>query len=232
MKLSVILPAYNEEENIKEAYNKIKKSFENLKKLDYEVIFVNDGSTDKTREELNKLNDERVKVINFEKRKGKSFALFTGIKNAINDIIVTLDADLQDDPGDIPKLLERLDEGYDLVCGWRHKRKDNFIKRVSTKVGNYINNGFLNIELHDNNCPLKVFKKKCVENMIVFDHWHRFIPVLTKIQGFKIIEEKVNHYPRIYGKTKYGVHNRIFGNLKSLFIIKFKTHKVIQGYGN
>jgi len=228
MKISIVLPAYNEEKNIKLIYGKIKKSFENLKKLDYEIIFVNDGSTDNTRKELMKIKDKRVRVIDSSNRRGKSFALFTGIENAKGNIIATLDADLQDNPGDILRLLDRLNEGYDLVCGWRHKRNDSFVKKVSSKVGNYINNSFLKIELHDNNCPIKVFKKECVENLIVFENLHRFIPVLAKMQGYNICEEKVEHFPRIHGKSKYGVHNRIFGNLKTLFIIKFMPTLVMK----
>ncbi len=225
MKISVILPAYNEEENIKPIYQSIKKS---LKMLDYEIIFVNDSSTDNTKKELMKIKDKKVRVIDLSNGREKSFALFTGIKNAKNDIIATLDADLQNNPEEILKLLNRLNEGHDLVCGWRHKRNDNFVKKVSTKIGNYINNSFLDIELHDNNCPLKVFKKECMENVIFFKNMHRFIPILVKMQGYKICEEKVEHYPRVYGKTKYGIHNRIFGNLKTLFMIKFMPQTVIK----
>jgi len=229
MKISVVVPAYNEEKNIEPTISKIRKD---LRDLDYEIIFVNDGSTDNTKKELMKTNDKRIRVINLNKRMGKSFALFTGIKNAKNKIIATLDADLQDNPEDILKLLKRLNEGYDLVCGWRYKRKDNFIKKVSTKIGNYINNSFLDINLHDNNCPLKVFEKECMENIIFSKSMHRFIPILAKIQGYKIYEEKVEHYPRIYGKTKYGIHNRIFGNLKTLFMIKFMPNKIIRNLNN
>ncbi len=225
MKISVILPAYNEEENIKPIYQSIKKS---LKMLDYEIIFVNDSSTDNTKKELMKIKDKKVRVIDLSNGREKSFALFTGIKNAKNDIIATLDADLQNNPEEILKLLNRLNEGHDLVCGWRHKRNDNFVKKVSTKIGNYINNSFLDIELHDNNCPLKVFKKECMENVIFFKNMHRFIPILVKMQGYKICEEKVEHYPRVYGKTNYGIHNRIFGNLKTLFMIKFMPQTVIK----
>ncbi len=225
MKISVILPAYNEEENIKLMYNRIKES---LKKSDYEIIFVNDGSTDNTKDELIKIKDKRVSVIHLNERSGQSFALFTGLKNAKNKVIATLDADLQDNPEEIPRLLKKLNGGYDLVCGWRHKRNDNFVKKVSTKIGDYINNSFLDIELHDNNCPLKVFKKECMENIIFFRNIHRFIPILARMQGHKICEEKVEHYPRIHGKSKYGIHNRIFGNLKTLFIIKFMPEMVIS----
>jgi len=229
MKVSIIIPAYNEEENIKPTYDKIRDS---LKDIGYEVIFVNDGSTDNTKKELEKINDERVKIINLDKRKGQSFALFTGIKNASHDVIATLDADLQNDPKDVLKLLDRLNEGYGLVCGWRHKRNDGFVKKISSKVGNYINTKILSISLRDNNCLLKVFKKEFMERVIFFERFHRFIPILVKMQGDRICEEKVEHYPRVYGKSNYGIHNRIFGNLKTLFIIKFKPHKVMRNlYG-
>lgn len=224
-RLSIIITAYNEEENIAETYKRIKES---LSDIDYKIIFVDDGSTDNTKDELEKIGDENVKIIHLDKNTGKSYAYFTGFNNAKNEIIATLDADLQDNPVDILKLLNKLSQGYDLVCGWRHKRNDNFVKRVSSKIGNFINNKTLNIKIHDNNCPIKVFKKKCFEDVLYFKNMHRFLPVLAQIQGFKIGEEKVEHFPRIHGKSKYGVYNRVFGNLKTLYLIRFKRNNILK----
>jgi len=226
-RFSVVTTAYNEEENLILFYNAVKEA---LKNKDYELIIVNDGSTDNTFAILKELlkKDKRLKVINLKHNAGKSFALYTGLKNANNEIIATIDADLENDPKDILKLFEKLNQGYDFINGWRFDRKDGTIKRVSTKIGNYVNNKILKVNLCDNNCPLKVFKKECIEKIIFFKRFHRFIPILVKTQNYKIYEEKVQHFPRQHGKSKYGVHNRIFGNLKTLFTIKFKSDRLLK----
>lgn len=224
MKISIITAAYNEGENIKPFLNLINKELNNL---DFELIFINDGSTDKTAEELEKIKQRKLKLINFEKRRGKSYALYNGFKVAKYDAIATLDCDLQDRPRDILKLAKKL-KYCDFVNGFREKRKDSFIKKISSKIGNFANNSFLGINLKDNNCPVKVFKKECVENLKYSKNMHRFFPVLAKMQGFRVCEEKVQHFSRKYGKSKYGIHNRILGNLKMLFMIKFKSSKLFN----
>jgi len=225
--ISVILPAFNEEKNIKLAVEKVLSFLESIQK-DFEIIVVNDGSTDKTLEQMQKIKDRRVKIVNLKYRKGKSYALYKGFANAKYKIIATLDADLQNDPKDISNLLEKIDQGYDFVCGWRYKRKDGFSKKILSWGANILINFLLKTNLHDNNCPLKVFRKECIERIRFFNTYHRFIAPLSKIQGFKISEVKIKHYPRKYGKSKYGILDRVFGNLRTLLIIKFKKEKLFK----
>lgn len=224
MKISIITTAYNEEMNVLPFYESIKKA---LGEIDYELVFVNDGSTDRTLDEIKKIKDERIKIIS-EDHRGKAFALYSGLQNAKNEIIATIDADLQDDPSDIIRLLNKLNEGYDFVCGWRYERKDGIVKKISSKIGNLFLRVFFSVYLHDNNCPMKVFKKECVQNVLFFEHLHRFLTVLAKIQGYKVGEEKVKHYPRKYGKSKYGIRNRMFGNFKTILMIRFRRGKVLK----
>lgn len=225
MKVSIITTAHNEEKNIFPLYKKIKKI---INKTDYEIIIVDDGSIDNTYNELKKIKDRRFKIIHLKKQMGKCFALYEGLKKSEGEIIATLDADLQDDPRDILNMIKELESGYDCICGWRYKRKDNFVKKFSSKVGNFLNNIFLGLNLHDNTCPVKVFKKDCVSKIKYFDNFHRFIPIMVSVQGFRIKESKIRHYFRKYGVSKYGIHNRILGNFKTMFMVKFKHKKLLK----
>jgi dolichol-phosphate mannosyltransferase len=228
MKLSVITTAYNEEENIIQVYERIKKA---MPGKDCEIIAVDDGSTDKTCAELRKIRDERLKVIRLKENRGKSFALYEGLKRAKGRIIATIDADGQNDPRDIPRMVKTLGTRYDCVFGWRYKRRDGPIKKISSKIANSFNNRMLGVNLHDNACPVKVFRRECVSKIRYFENFHRFIPAMIKLQGFRIRECRVNHYPRIHGTSKYGIGNRLFGNLKTLFMVKFKHRELLRGGG-
>jgi dolichol-phosphate mannosyltransferase len=221
--ISIITTAYNEEKNIAPLYMKIREAMEGL---DYEIVAVNDGSTDGTPRELERIRDKRLRTISLGERKGKCFALYEGLKACKGDIVATLDADLQDDPQDIPKMLEKLDD-CDCICGWRYMRMDGPVKRVSSRVGNLALNALLDSGLHDNVCPLKVFRKECVSRVKYFRNFHRFIPVMAKIQGFRIMECRVRHHPRIYGASKYGIRNRLLGNLKTILVIKFRYRSLL-----
>jgi len=225
MKVSVITTAYNEEENIIQVYERIKKA---VLGKDCEIIAVDDGSTDKTYAELRKIRDKRLKIIRLKKNRGKSFALYEGLKRAKGTIIATIDADGQNDPRDIPRMVKILGTRYDCVFGWRYKRRDGLIKNISSKIGNSFNNKLLGVNLHDNTCPVKVFRRVCVSKIQYFENFHRFIPAMIKLQGFRINEYKVNHYPRIHGTSKYGIGNRLFGNLKTLFMVKFKHRELLR----
>ncbi|MBR9705608.1 glycosyltransferase family 2 protein [Candidatus Pacearchaeota archaeon] len=225
MKFSIIITAYNEEQNIAYLWKSIKNS---LKDFEYEIIFVNDGSKDNTLVEMQKINDKTLKIVNLKKRHGKSFALYRGLNAASSEIIATMDADLQNHPQDIIRMLERFDQGYDLVCGWRYVRNDTIVKKVSSLIFNFSSNLLLCTRLHDNNSPLKVFKKKCFENVLFSKNTHRFFPFLAKMQGYKICEIKVNDYQRKYGKSKYGVHNRILGGLGFLLFLRFFPERVLK----
>ena len=220
-KLSVVIPAYNEEKNLEILYEKLKSVLDRLKH-EYELIFVDDGSTDKTFEVLEKLHkkDKRVKVIKFKKNFGQSAAMRAGFDYAHGDIIISMDADLQNDPNDIPALLNELNKGYDVVCGWRYKRKDSLSKKIFSKFANFLRNHLTNEKVHDSGCTLRAYKKECVKDLELFGEMHRYIPALLLWKGYKIGEVKVNHHPRKYGKTKYG-YKRILRGFLDLLLITF-----------
>lgn len=225
MKISIVTTAHNEEGNIPILYEQIKTAMINT---DYEVIMVDDGSSDKTSDELGKIKDIRFNVLHLKERKGKCFALYEGIKKSSGGIIATLDADLQNDPADILEMVRELENGYDCICGWRRERKDVAIKKISSRIGNALNNMALGVDLHDNNCPVKVFRRECVSRIKYFKNYHRFIPVLIKAQGYRMKEYEVRHRPRIHGNSKYGLHNRIFGNILPMFMVKFRRKRLLE----
>lgn len=221
--ISIIIPAYNEEQNIPLLYEKIKKVLikNNLKK--YEIIFIDDGSEDATFKRILDASqkDKKVKAIQLKRNYGQTAAISTGIKYSKNDIIILMDADGQNDPSDIPLLLEKIEQGYDVVSGWRYKRKDNFLLRVlPSKIANYLISIVSGVKLKDYGCTLKAYKKEFIKDINLYGEMHRFIPIYTHINGAKITEVKVKHYPRKYGKTKYGL-SRIFKVMLDLLVVKF-----------
>lgn len=207
---SVVVPVFNEEKNIPSLHREIVSTLRKLKKP-YEIIFVNDGSTDNSLQVMKKLKP--LKIISLRKNSGQSAALDAGIKNAEGEIIITLDGDGQNDPKDIPRLLAKLNEGYDIVCGWRHKRKDPLSKKIVSKGAAFLRKFFVDDYVHDSGCTLRVYKKECFENLDLYGEMHRMIPALMRWRGFKITEVKVNHRPRKYGKTKYNWKRTIKGFL-------------------
>lgn len=219
MNLSLIVAAHNEEDNILLLYESIRKHVPGC-----EAIMVNDGSTDRTLAQMKSFTD--IKLIDLKKRTGKSYALYTGIQNATREVIAVTDADMQLNTSDILVLLKKLREGYDLVCGWRHDRKDNWIRRMSSNIGNSISNRVLNMNLHDNNCPLQVMRRRCIQHVEYFNNFHRFLPYLVKKQGFKICEQEVSHHPRRFGYSKSGIKNRAFGNLITLLELRQGKHSL------
>lgn len=225
MKVSVVSAAYNEEKNVTALFEQIKAA---MGERDYEVIIVDDGSTDDTYAELMKIRDDRLKIIALKEHRGKSFACYEGFTKARGEVIATLDADLENDPRDLPLMIEQLEGGYDLINGFRHDRKDGYARILMSRIANFVNNIVLGIDLHDNICPVKVFRKECVSKIRYFDNFHRFIPIMVKLQGYKIKEYKVRHRPRKHGVSKYGLYNRIFTSLKTLIIIKFKHKQLFK----
>ncbi|OGU56414.1 MAG: glycosyl transferase family 2 [Ignavibacteria bacterium RBG_13_36_8] len=225
-KISIIVPLLNEEESIRPLYFEIKKATK-LISSDYEIIFVDDGSTDKSLFNIKELakSDNRVKYISFRKNFGKSAALQTGFRSANGDAIITMDADLQDDPLEIPSLLQKLEEGYDLVSGWKKIRHDPFIKKCSSKFFNWITRWFTKIKIHDFNCGLKAYRRDVVKNINVYGELHRYIPVLAGWQGFRISEIPVKHHARKYGKTKFGI-SRFFKGFADLLTVLFTTRYI------
>jgi glycosyltransferase involved in cell wall biosynthesis len=198
--LSVVVPLYNEEGNVVLLHQRIVEALEKLAKP-YEVIFVDDGSKDATVKNATGLTP--LTLIEFRKNFGQTAAFDAGFKAAQGDIIVTLDGDLQNDPADIPLLLAKIDEGYDVVSGWRHKRKDPFMKKLSSRMANLVRGILIQDNIHDSGCSLKVYRRECFEGIDLFGEMHRFIPAVLMMDGFRVSEVKVSHHPRIHGVTKY-----------------------------
>lgn len=202
---SVVVPVKDESESLPLFYKELKNSLESLR-LKYEIVFVDDGSIDRSYEILNKLkkNDVNVKIIKFRANFGKSKALAEGFKLAKGDILITLDADLQDDPAEISKLLSEQDKGYDIVCGWRYNRRDGVTKKISSFLFNKGTAFLSGVRLHDFNCGLKVLKKEVANELYLYGELHRFIPVLAAKRKFRVSEVKTNHRSRRFGISKYG----------------------------
>lgn len=223
-KISVVIPSYNEEDSLKPLAVELRKVFNQMPDYDFEVIIVDDGSTDNSLRILNEIRreDERFKFISFQKNYGKSAALSVGFKYATGDLIVTMDADLQDDPNEIPNLVKKIDEGYDLVSGWKKIRFDPFIKKYSSRVFNFVTSLMTGIKIHDFNCGLKIYRKEVAQSIKVYGEMHRYLPVLAHWNGFRVGEIVVKHHPRRYGKTKFGASRFLKGFL-DLITILFTT---------
>jgi dolichol-phosphate mannosyltransferase len=217
MELSVVVPVMNEEENIAPLLKELEES---LKGWDYEIVIVDDGSTDRTREEVIKNMTPRVKLVVLNRNYGQSSAMAAGIEVAEGEIIATIDGDLQNDPRDIPKLIEKLKEGYDVVAGIRVKRQDEPLRKFLSRVANKIIRRVTGVEISDYGCTLKVFKREVAKNLGLYGELHRFIPILADIYGAKITEIPVNHRPRKFGRSKYGF-NRIFKVISDLMYLTF-----------
>ena len=224
--LSVLIPLYNEGENIETLFQRLSAVLEELS-LEWEVIFINDGSEDDSSQPLFRIKagSPRVKIITFKRNFGKSAALDAGFKLAAGEKVVTMDADLQDDPEEIGVLLAKLEEGYDLVSGWRVKRRDRLMKRLTSRVFNRVTAFLTGVRLHDFNCGLKAFRREAVKNLALHGELHRYIPVLIAWKGFRVTEARVRHYPRVHGRSKFGVY-RFFAGLMDLVTVMFLTKYV------
>lgn len=220
--ISIVVPLFNEEESLNILYYKLSKEIRKLDR-DYEIIFVDDGSTDSSLEILKDIvkKNNKVKIFSFRKNQGKAEALTLGFQKAEGDYIVTLDADLQDKPEEIPDLLEKAKEGnWHLVCGWRKERKDPTKKMLSSKLFNSMVSIFWGLKLHDYNCGLKLYTKEAAKSLSLYGGMHRFIPLLVYEQGFKVTEMAVGHDKRKYGKSKYGF-SKIWKDLPDIFTMLF-----------
>jgi len=222
MEISVIIPVRNEEENVEELYTQISDSLEGMKIKNYEIIFIDDGSTDDTFNVLSALhaNTGNVKVIKFGRNLGKSAALSTGFRHANGDIVITMDGDLQDRPEEIPKFIEKINDGYDVVVGWRFHRKDPILKIITSKIFNKLTSLLTGLQIHDFNCGFKAFRKEVVKNIDIYGELHRYIPAIAHWKGYHVGEIKVKHLPRVRGKSKYGVF-RIAKGFLDLITISF-----------
>ena len=219
--ISIIAPLYNEEETVKFLYKAI---METVTKIDlvYEIIFVDDGSRDKTFNKAKKLalNNPKLRVIKFRKNYGQTPAMVAGIDHARGDILITMDGDLQNDPADIPSFIKKINEGYDIVVGWRHKRQDKVITRkIPSKIANWLIGKITGVPIKDNGCSLKAYRSKVIKNVPLYSEMHRFIPAMSSIAGARVAEIKVRHHARKYGTSKYGL-SRIYKVLLDLISIK------------
>lgn len=211
MELSIVCPIYNEEESIPHLYNSLIQSLDKLGKT-YEIILVDDGSKDRSFEELKKLqaNDSRIKVIKFRRNFGQTAAMSAGFDYAEGDIIISMDADLQNDPEDFSKLIDKINEGFDVVSGWRKDRKDKTMSRkIPSKIANKLISKLTGVHLHDYGCSLKAYKSNVIKNVYLYGEMHRFIPAICSMIGAKIVEIPVKHHPRKFGVSKYGISRTI-----------------------
>jgi glycosyltransferase involved in cell wall biosynthesis len=206
--LSVVVPLYNEEGNATKLHEKIVEACQKIGKP-FEVIFVDDGSKDGTVEECKNLSP--LTLIKFRKNFGQTAAFDAGIKHAQGEVIITMDGDLQNDPNDIPLLLEKMEEGFDVVSGWRWQRKDTFSKRFFSRTANLLRKVLIQDNIHDSGCSLKAYKTACFADVDLFGEMHRFMPAILEMQGYKVGEVKVSHHPRVHGVTKYNWKRAIKG---------------------
>ncbi len=223
MDLTIVIPFLNEQDSLEELVERIYQNVLPLN-MSFEILFVDDGSTDDSLNRLMKKKKEHpeIKIIRLRKNFGKSIALSEGFKRAQGRVVITMDADLQDDPAEIPNLLKKLDEGYDLVSGWKKKRHDPITKTVPSKLFNFTTRFLTGIKIHDFNCGLKAYRNEVIKAIPVYGELHRYLPVLAHWQGFNVGEIAVQHHPRQFGKTKFGA-KRFFSGFFDLLSVLFIT---------
>ncbi len=214
--VSVVVPVFNEEENMSILQTELQDA---LAGLDYEIVFVDDGSTDRSAQRIE--TAPNVLILQFEKNTGQSAALYAGIRAARGQTIVMIDSDLQNDPADIPRLLEEISRGADLVCGYRAKRKDTITKRLTSRIANFVRSRFTKDHVRDTGCTLKAMRRECVSALVPFKGMHRFIPALIKGAGYRLVEIPVNHRPRRFGQTKYGFGSRALRATIDMFGVRW-----------
>ena len=232
--ISVVVPVHDEERSVALLYDELRAALEPLA-VPWEAIFVDDGSTDGTFAALTRLHSEmdNVRVVRLRRNFGKAAALVAGFDQVRGDTVVTIDGDLQDDPSEIPRLLAKLDEGFDLVTGWKTKRRDPLSRRVLSHVFNSVTSRFSGVRLHDMNCGLKAYRAEVVHNLHLYGELHRFIPVLAHYRGYRIAELPVNHRPRTHGRSRYGIERYLRGFLDLLtvsFIGRYR-HRPLHLFG-
>ena len=214
--ISVVVPLFNEEENVPILQSELTAA---LIGLDYEIIFVDDGSSDQTVARI--ALEPGVRVLRFEMNAGQSAALYAGLHSARGATAVLIDGDLQNDPADIPKLLAEIGRGADLVCGYRAQRKDTLVKRVTSRVANFVRSRFTKDGIRDTGCTLKAMRRECIGALLPFKGMHRFIPALVKGAGYRLVEIPVNHRPRKFGQSKYGLGNRAIRATVDMFGVRW-----------
>jgi len=228
VEISVVVPVYNEEENLPILIPKLVEVLKSLRSP-YEMIFVDDGSSDGSRQVLKEWTVlyPSIRILGLKENRGLSTALVAGMREARGEKIVTLDSDLQNDPADIPKLLGYLDQ-YDMATGWRQKREDPWLKRISSKIANFIRNRLSGEKIQDSACTLRAFKKECIQDMPVFNGMHRFLSTLVRMQGYRTVEVPVFHHPRRFGKSKYNIRNRMVRSFIDLLAVRWMKRRHIH----
>jgi glycosyltransferase involved in cell wall biosynthesis len=221
--ISVVVPLYNDEESLRELHQQLRSTLGRMN-LRYEIIFIDDGSTDGSIQVLRDLrrNDKHIRIYRFRRNYGKSAALSVGFEKAQGNVIITMDADLQDDPAEIPALKRKLEEGYDLVSGWKRVRHDPITKTIPSRFFNFVTSLMTGVRLHDINCGLKAYRKDVVKSVNVYGELHRYVPVLAHWEGFKVGEIVVHHRARKFGKTKFGL-GRFWKGFLDLLTVLFTT---------
>ncbi len=226
--ISLVIPAHNEEESIEEC---VLEAAGVLDKLDmpYEILVVDDGSSDGTFDMLKAVRKDlpQLRALRFRRNRGQSAAMDAGFHHAAGDIVVTMDADLQNDPTDIPKLLEALKQ-WDAVCGMRVKRRDSLGKRISSRIANWVRNKLSGENIRDTGCSLKAYRRECLMKLKLFEGMHRFLPTLIRLAGYTVIEVPVNHRPRLRGRTKYNMWNRVFKSFRDLLAVRWMKRRWIR----
>jgi glycosyltransferase involved in cell wall biosynthesis len=221
--VSVVVPLYNEEESVAILQTELLAA---LQGLDYEIIFVDDGSTDQTLARLT--NSPEIRVLRFEKNAGQSAAMYAGLQAARGAAVVLIDGDLQNDPADIPRLLVELEQGADLVCGYRVQRKDTVIKRLTSRIANFVRSRFTRDGVRDTGCTLKAMRRECIRTLVPFKGMHRFIPALVKGAGYQLVEVPVNHRARQFGTSKYGLGNRAVRATIDMFGVRWLLSRQLR----
>jgi dolichol-phosphate mannosyltransferase len=214
--VSVIVPLFNEEDNVAILQSELRTA---LQGLDHEIIFVDDGSADRTIERIEA--GPNVEVIRFEKNSGQSAAIYAGLQAAHAAVLVLIDGDLQNDPADIPRLLDEISRGADLVCGYRVERRDTMVKRLTSRIANTVRSRYTKDGVRDTGCTLKAMRRECLSALIPFKGMHRFIPALVKGAGYRLVEIPVNHRSRRFGQTKYSLGNRAVNATMDMFGVRW-----------
>jgi glycosyltransferase involved in cell wall biosynthesis len=230
--ISVVIPVKDERDNLvplTERLLKVLAAEARSQSAPFEIIYIDDGSTDGSGPLLDRLADEyeAVRVRHFDRNYGQTTAFAAGFREARGELIVTMDGDLQFDPGDIPLLLPLITQ-YDLVCGWRKDRHDNLVRKLSSRIACSFRHTVLGKDVHDTGCSLKIFRRPVVERLQLFEGMHRFFPALARTYGFSVGEVPVRHYPRAHGVSKYGIGNRLFRGLYDLFAVRWMKSRILK----
>ncbi len=226
--LSVVIPVYNEEENLPLLWPELRGVLETMG-VSFEVMFVDDGSGDRSAEIIRGLRetDRRIRLVRLKANAGESAATDAGFRSARGRRVVTMDADLQNDPHDIPMLVDHL-ERWDAVTGWRVTRDDPLVRRLSSRIANGIRNAVSDETVQDSGCTFRAFRRECLRSLVLYRGFHRFIPTLLRMRGYRVLEVPVNHRPRRFGRSKYGIGNRAFAAFRDLLVVRWMKNRTLR----